>query len=105
MKTIKNFAEFKQQLITDPQLQNEFKNDPVKAASQFHDPLPDSWVYRIIVSSLGFAILFVIIAVVILLFGHDTGDPHVPTIFTAIASGAIGALAGLLAPSPSGSQQ
>lgn len=100
MKSI-NFIDFQKELMTSPQLQEEFKNDPVEAIKKFQPAIPDNWVYRMVVGSLGLAILFVIISIVILAFiTDDKLDSTVATLFTAIASGAVGALAGLLAPSP-----
>ncbi len=102
MDNIKTLSAFKTELVNNTSLQNQFKEDPVKAIQQFNtsSPLPDTWIYRIVVGSLGLAVILVIVAVVILITtGKVTGE-QVPTILTAIASGAIGALAGLLAPSP-----
>ena len=56
----------------------------------------DRWVYRVVVVSLGLAILIAAVGAVVLQYnGHDS-----PAILVAIGSGAIGALAGLLAPAP-----
>jgi hypothetical protein len=74
--------------------------NPVKAIQQFQPSLPDNWVYRMVVGSLGSAILLVIVGIIILSLSSKPIDPTVSTLFAAIASGAVGALAGLLAPSP-----
>lgn len=100
MKNIQTFTEFQRELASNEELQNEFKEDPVKAIQQFHEFLPDNGVYRVVVGSLGLSILLVIVGVVLLSFTPNKIDPTVITLFTAIASGAVGALAGLLAPSP-----
>jgi hypothetical protein len=103
MPDIKTFADFKNELTTNVDLQNQFRNDPVTAVKQIQTTspiLPDTWIYRTVVGSLGLSVVLVIIAVVILTMNAKSGDNGVPTILTAIASGAIGALAGLLAPSP-----
>lgn len=103
MPDIKNLSDFKKELISNIDLQNEFKDDPVKAVEKISTPgsfVPDNWIYRIVVGSLGLAILLVVVGAVLLTFNTTDGDKRVPTILTAIASGAIGALAGLLAPSP-----
>jgi hypothetical protein len=100
MKNIKSFAEFQKELETNTDLQKEFKEDPLKAVQQFQTSLPDNWVYRMVVGSLGLAILLVIVGIVILSLSTKPIEPTVSTLFTAIASGAVGALAGLLAPSP-----
>lgn len=100
MKHIKTFEEFQKELETNTDLQKAFKEDPVKAIQQFTPSLPDNWVYRMVVGSLGLAILLVIIGIVILSFSTKPIEPSVSTLFTAIASGAVGALAGILAPQP-----
>ncbi len=100
MSTIKSIPALQNELASNSDLQKQFKDDPVKAIQQFSAPIPDTWIYRIVVGSLGLAIIFVIIAVVIITAKGNTSDDHIPTILTAISSGAIGALAGLLAPSP-----
>jgi hypothetical protein len=102
MYTVKNMDDFQDQLSSNVSLQNDFKADPVKAAEKinFVSPVPDTWIYRIVVASLGLSILFVIIGVVILSIREGGNDSKIPTVLTAISSGAIGALAGLLAPSP-----
>jgi len=103
MSDIKSFAEFKSELKNNIDLQNDFKNDPVKAVDKVSTApsfVPDTWIYRIVVGSLGLAIILAIVGTVILTINNNATDKNVPTILTAISSGAIGALAGLLAPSP-----
>jgi hypothetical protein len=99
---IKNFEEFKNQLVKDDSLQNQFKQDPVTAIEQFslQGPLSnDNWIYRIIVLTIGLTLLAIIVGVILLTYsGRVTSDQGIPTIFTAIGSAAVGALAGLLAP-------
>lgn len=103
-KEIKTFDEFKTELIASPQLQSQFKNDPVSAVREFQQSSPlstDKWIYRIIVLALGLTIITIIVGVIVLIgTGRITDDKGVPTILTAIGSAAIGALAGLLAPPP-----
>ncbi|MET3035082.1 hypothetical protein ABXT08_03170 [Chryseobacterium sp. NRRL B-14859] len=60
----------------------------------------DSWIYRIIVIALGLSILAIIIGLIIITLNEVPFESQLITVFTAISSGAIGALAGLLAPSP-----
>lgn len=100
----KNVSEFKKELVSNPELQQQFKDDPVKAAEQIKQKSPletDPWIYRIIVLALGITILSIIIGVIVLIgAGKISDDKGVPTILTAIGSAAIGALAGLLAPPP-----
>lgn len=103
-KEFKNVGEFKKELVSNPELQQQFKDDPIKAAEQIEQKSPletDLWIYRIIVLSLGITILSIIIGVIVLIgTGKIADDKGVPTILTAIGSAAIGALAGLLAPPP-----
>ncbi len=103
-KHIQSFNEFKSQLVSSPDLQIQFKENPLEAVKQFEQQSPlqtDKWIYRIIVSALGLTILAIIIGVLVLMgTGRITNDQGVPTVLTAIGSAAIGALAGLLAPSP-----
>lgn len=102
--TIDNtFEDFKAALNNNPVLQQKFKEDPVTAAANVVISNPketDPWIYRIIVMALGVAILTIIIGLVIITVNKITFGEQLITIFTAISSGAIGALAGLLAPSP-----
>jgi len=102
----KNVNEFKRELASNPELQQQFKDDPVKAVDQINQKNPletDPWIYRIIVLALGITILSIIIGVIVLIgSGKIADDKGVPTILTAIGSAAIGALAGLLAPPPKG---
>lgn len=101
---IKSFDDFKSELIAKPELQKQFKDDPVQAVKQITQQSPldtDKWSYRIIVLALDITILSVVTGVMILIgAGKITDDKQVPTIFTAIGSTAFGALAGLLAPAP-----
>jgi len=81
----------------NPDLVELIKKDPVKALQNLATPLQtDVLLYRIVVSSLGAAMLIALIgAIVLVAFGKET-----PDVLVAIGSAAIGALAGLLAPSP-----
>ena len=101
--SIKSISDFKNELKENPLMQEEFKKDPVEAVEKIKEnPLDyDVWIYRMVVFSLGATILAIIIGVIFLIgSGKISDDKNVPTILTAIGSAAIGALAGLLAPSP-----
>src|SRR4051794_21063828 len=103
MEAYASLTEFKKDLVNNMQLQQEFKADPVQAVEKIKErPLDtDVWIYRMVVFALGATILTIIIGIVILMgSGNIKEDKNVPTILTAIGSAAIGALAGLLAPSP-----
>ncbi|WP_278377706.1 hypothetical protein [Chryseobacterium arthrosphaerae] len=66
-----------------------------------HVPLRDDiWICRFIVIILGLVILMIITGIFALCMKGDSIKIEVITICTAISSGAIGTLAGLLAPSP-----
>lgn len=90
-------------LKNDDNLQQKFKDDPVQAIENVEARNPkdtDYWIYRIIVLALGLAVLSIIVGLIIIAVNKITFENQLITIFTAISSGAIGALAGLLAPSP-----
>ena len=62
-------------------------------------PLPDTWIYRIVVAALGLAIFVPLFAIL----GKTAADGmQLGQLLLPIATGALGALAGLLAPSPAG---
>ena len=102
MNNIKSITELSKELEKNPQSVQEIKADPQKVIDTIkkNQEIPNTLVYHIVVSALGLSIILVIIAVAILASGSESPDVRVPTIYTAIASGAIGALAGLLAPQP-----
>lgn len=99
-----DLEDLKKTLPNSQRLLEAFKTDPVRTLDQiqFKAPLDsDVWIYRIVVFSLGVTIVSIIAGVIVLIaIGKVTDDTKVPTILTAIGSAAIGALAGLLAPSP-----
>lgn len=98
------FDDFKTALNNNPALQEEFRENPVRAAENLVTTNPkdtDYWIYRIIVIALGLAVLGIITGLILITLNNLRFDTQLITIFTAISSGAIGALAGLLAPSPS----
>ncbi len=104
-KFIKSFSQFKEMVENDTDLQDQIKADPKNAIRQFksQDPIytKDKWVYRLVVGILGSVILISVIGVVTLMSGKtDNVDKLIPTMLTALSSAAIGALTGLLAPSP-----
>jgi hypothetical protein len=93
-------------------LQKELTNDPVvvlrKVAEEVtKDLLPpalvvDPWIYRIVVIALGIVAILAIVGAIILSARFPAGTSiQIPDVLTALGAAAIGALAGLLAPSPS----
>lgn len=109
MKTdFKSIGDFKDALATDTDLQAAFKTDPVEAGKSIQEDssIPDNWIYRIVVGALGASILIIVLGVIILMaLNNNVNDKTIPTILTAIGSAAIGALSGLLAPSPKNVKQ
>jgi hypothetical protein len=82
------------QSALDPQTKVELKSKMLSAAAT----LPDTWIYRIVVLALGLAI-FVPLAG--LFASAQAGDPKaLVQMLLPISTAALGALAGLLAPSP-----
>lgn len=106
MKTTINdsFEDFRKTLSNNNKLQQEFKENPILALNSIEVKNPketDTWIYRIIVLMLGLAIISIIVGLIILSMHKEAElNEQLITIFTDISSGAIGALAGLLAPSP-----
>jgi hypothetical protein len=100
--TFSNIQDFKTSLISNPELQQQFRTDPVEAAKNINEtPLDsDTWIYRIVVLSLGLSIMAIIIGILLLMGSGNITDGKIPTVLTSLGSAAIGALAGLLAPSP-----
>ena len=92
-------------VLSDPQKKAALATDPDgvlnDAAAEAKALVPayinDKWVYRVVVGALSLAILLVIAAYVYLA-ATPKGPPEA---LVAIGSGALGALTGLLAPSPS----
>jgi cytochrome c biogenesis protein CcdA len=81
----------------------EFQEDPKKAVekaveSSKENPLSyDVWIYRIIIFALGFTLVFMSCS---LCFKMGSEKIEVPDVFISVISGTLGAIAGLLAPSP-----
>jgi hypothetical protein len=102
-ETLKNLADHVSQ---DPDLQRRMKDDPVKtlkdsAADARPTPLnSDVIIYRWVVVFLGLAVVVSVIGAIILSWRNDGAGKEPPQILTAIGSAAVGALAGLLSPSP-----
>lgn len=65
----------------------------------------DRFIYRIVVIALGVVAVAAVIGVIlVLLIGAATSSDGALQVLTALGSAAVGALAGLLAPSPGGSR-
>jgi hypothetical protein len=98
-------------LLNTPGLLDQVKQDPAATlravAKQVTKDLPppayisDTWTYRIVVLSLGLVCVGAM-GGAIYLSAQASGSEaaHIPDVMTALGAAAIGALAGLLAPSP-----
>ncbi len=83
-------------------LEEEIRKDPAKAIAKIiESPLKevpsDIGIYRIVVSALGLTVLLAVSGGIYLAAKPDT---DIPDILVALGSAAVGALAGLLAPTP-----
>ena len=88
-------------LRSDPALAARVKDDPAGEIAGLATPLQtDVWIYRIVVGALALAILGAVSGAILLAMN---GRP-IPELLLAVGSGAVGALAGLLAPSPASIQ-
>lgn len=96
-----------EKVLDDPALLEKIKQDPTReltklAQEVIHElPAPlqtDVWIYRFVVGSLGLTVLSVVIGAIVLTAIGEAAS--IPDLLTAIGSAAVGALAGLLAPSP-----
>ena len=97
----KNNEEFVQALKTNTALQEEIKKDPAAAMDKVNieGELPNTPVYRMLIIALMVTVLLIVSGVLAMaLTGMAEKNQNVLTIFTAIASTAIGALAGVLMP-------
>lgn len=88
-----------------PEIPEHKRKQIMNKIEQVRSPLDtDKMIYRIVVGSLGTAVLICVTFSFLLVWQHassnTTGDVKIPDIFMAIGSAAVGALAGLLAPSP-----
>jgi hypothetical protein len=96
---IRSVSELADRVARDPQLAADIRENPEAAIARVADgPLDtDNWIYRIVVLSLGLALLGTLAGLIALSW---KGDRTIPDGLVAIGSAAVGALAGLLAPSP-----
>lgn len=85
-----------------PELKQEFTANPkatLKKMTALETPIKDIWVYRLVVTALSLVVLIVVVGLLIK-DEKDVIGQQVFTIINSLASLSIGALAGLLAPSP-----
>ena len=100
MYQIRSVHELADRVSSDPVLAEAIREDPARAIASVAAPaIPDTWIYRIVVISLGLVVLVSAVGAIVLEFNGRSGTPE---ILVALGSAAVGALAGLLAPSPRG---
>ncbi|WP_109298895.1 hypothetical protein [Aquimarina sp. AU474] len=105
---IRSFNQFKTVLEKDPEIQEDFKKNPVDAIKKFQSEpwFNDKLIYRLVVLFLGIIVLTICVGVIILTSQNVINkDFNVPDILIATASTAIGAIAGLLTPSSNNGDQ
>src|SRR5687768_2979700 len=93
---IQSVKELASWVARDPELAEEIKQDPAGTLSRIAAPIPNTTVYKIVVSALGLAVLIALVGSIILVWKDKTNLE----VLTGLGSAAVGALAGLLAPSP-----
>ena len=102
MKTNK-IAYLKKELERSETTKAEFLNDPLRFIQKIDtdEPMKDKKVFLIIVSIVGLVLLISIILGGIIIFKHnDPSNANVPEFLVSIGSTALGAIVGLLAPTP-----
>lgn len=100
---VQSVSELADRVAQDPELQEQIRANPVAAiANLAASPLKtDVWIYRMVVGALGLTVLIAVIGA-LYLSSISTKDwaYAIPDALVALGSAAVGALAGLLAPSP-----
>lgn len=106
LRPIRTVYELSEQIERDPRLAEEIKKDPSRAIAKVAAPRleTDVWIYRLVVGALGLIVLLAVAGSIYLTSLGQGDGRKVPEILVAIGSAAVGALAGLLAPSPRQSQ-
>jgi len=101
-KRIETLGQLAAALDADPALAARVKANPVEAIAGLATPLQsDVWIYRIVVGALALAILGSVAGAIVLALQ----DRAIPEVLLAIGSASVGAMAGLLAPSPSSGER
>jgi len=95
----RSVGELTTMIANDKSLEDEIKKDPIKGIAKITEhPLEiDKWIYRIVVLMLGLTVLLAAYGAINL---AGTAKAEIPDILIAIGSAAVGALAGLLTPTP-----
>jgi hypothetical protein len=101
MKEIKSNGELLEHIHATPDFENGLRTNPAAAITNEIKivPLPlqsDKAIHRLVVISLGLVVVIAVVGGVVLAFRKNP----IPEILVNMGSAAIGALAGLFAPSP-----
>lgn len=98
-RRVQSVSELAVRIAQDPDLAVKIKENLVEAIANLAAPLQtDVWIYRMVVAALGLAVLAGVIGAIVLAIA---GKP-VSEVLVALGSASVGALAGLLVPSPAG---
>lgn len=104
MNQIQSLKQLAREVKSNELLAQRIQTDPVAAidtlADQSETWTKDPWIYRWVVSILGLVLLAVVFSSVALMFVSPGRSFTVPEVLVSLGSASVGALAGLLAPSP-----
>jgi len=96
--TVKSAQDLAVRIAADPELAEQIKQNPAEAIARVAAPnlVPDTTIYRMVVGALGLTVLVSVVgSIVLVALSKET-----PAAAVALGSASVGALAGLLAPSP-----
>ncbi len=97
IERVQSVSELAMRVAMDPKLAASIAEKPAETLLRLAAPLEsDVWIYRIVVGALGLAVVLAVLGGIVL----ASLGKGAPEILVAIGSAAVGALAGLLAPSP-----
>lgn len=100
---VQSLPELIMKINEDPELAKDIQEYPAKAIAKAATGSPlgtDKWIYRVVVLALGLTALAEMIGTIYLVAPAGGKVTDIPEILMALGSAAVGALAGLLAPSP-----
>ena len=100
-----SLGKVKRKLEDEPQVVQKCRDNPHEeilniigdVGKAVNEPLNDVWIYRTVVGALSVTLISCVVGAICLqISGHKS-----PELLTGLGTGSLGALAGLLAPSPS----
>ena len=100
----KSFNEFKSKFENDTNFQEKIAENPLESIKSINIKSPwssDKRIYRMVVFFLGIITLTICVGVLILIALDEINFNEIPEFFVSTVSLAIGAIAGILAPTPS----